>query len=353
MTKPIYIVATGARTPLGLTAAPMAAAVRAGITALVEHPFMVDQVGNLMPAALDPELDPQIVGAERLIKMAECALREAGSALNGTSASRSSFPIFLGLPEFRPGFSDADAKAVQVGLKRTQGLSFQISQVNALPQGHSAGIAALEAAATAMWRGDCEACFVGGVESYFHPDTMEWLDANRQLVGEISRSAFVPGEGAAFCLLMTEKGCAQSGLKPFARIQDVSIGIEMKIIKTTEACFGEGLSETVHKTVSRLQSPGTRINQIFCDINGERYRGEEWGFVCLRMSEYFDDPNAYHSPAECLGDIGAASVPLFIVLSCQEISRQYSKGLRTLLWASSEGGQRGAAVLEILTQAAR
>ena len=61
-------------------------------------------------------------------------------------------------------------------------------------------------------------CLVGGMESYFHPDTMEWLDANRQLAGSVSRSGFVPGEGAGFCLLMAEQVMARLGLKPLARV---------------------------------------------------------------------------------------------------------------------------------------
>ena len=55
MENVIQIVAVGSRTPLGLRSAPAAAAVRAGTTALDEHPFMVDSVGDPMPGALDSE----------------------------------------------------------------------------------------------------------------------------------------------------------------------------------------------------------------------------------------------------------------------------------------------------------
>ncbi len=75
------------------------------------------------------------------------------------------------------------------------------SEVNLIVEGHAAGLAAFQAATRRIQNGEIEACLVGGVESYFHPDTMEWLDANRQLVGSVSRSGFIPGEGAGFCLL--------------------------------------------------------------------------------------------------------------------------------------------------------
>ena len=81
----------------------------------------------------------------------------------------------------------------------------RITQSQAFPHGHAAGLAAIEAAIQQMQQGSLEICLVGGVDSYFQPDTMEWLDENLQLAGAESRSAFVPGEGAGFCLLMTDR----------------------------------------------------------------------------------------------------------------------------------------------------
>ena len=111
-------------------------------------------------------------------------------------------------------------------------------------------------------------------------------------------------------------------------------------------CLGEGLTAAVQTAVSGLNPPAQRVGDVYCDINGERYRSEEWGFVCLRLSHYFDDPTAFHSPAECWGDVGAASGPLLSMLACQAFARGYATGVRALVWASSEGGHRGAAVFE-------
>lgn len=345
MTSSIFIIATGARTPLGLAAAPSAAAVRAGITALGDHPFMVDQVGDRMPGAVDAEIDPHIMGPERFLLLAETALSEACAALQSVRANELRLPVFLGLPEIRPGFTEHDALTIQFGLSRYDGLPQSVGDVQVFPHGHAAGFSALAAAVAQLRNGVIEACLVGGVESYFHADTMEWLDANRQLAGSISRSGFVPGEGAGFCLLMAEEVVARLGLNPLARVSAVAIGKETKLIKTSDMCLGEGLSETVRLAVRDLRLPEERVNDVFCDINGERYRNEEWGFVCLRLSHYFDDPTGYRSPAECWGDMGAASGPLLAMLVCEAYVRGYSQGPRAMLWASSEGGRRGAAVL--------
>jgi 3-oxoacyl-[acyl-carrier-protein] synthase-1 len=144
---------------------------------------------------------------------------------------------------------------------------------------------------------------------------------------------------------MAERARKRLDLGALARVLAVAIGRETKLIKTSDICLGEGLTATVQNAVSGLHPPSETINTVFCDINGERYRGEEWGFVCLRLSQYFDDPTAYVSPADCWGDMGAASGPLFAMLVCQAAARGYANGPRTLLWASSEGGLRGATVL--------
>jgi 3-oxoacyl-[acyl-carrier-protein] synthase-1 len=348
MATMVDIVATGARTPVGLQAASTAAAVRAGIIGHGVHPFMTDQVGDLMSGALDPELDPHIVGPERLLGLAETALREVCAPLENLSTSLPQVSVYLGLPEFRPGFSQQDAQIVRSGLTRISELPTQLREVHVFTQGHAAGFVAFKLATERLRRGEVYACLVGGVDSYFHPDTMEWLDGNRQLNGAVSRSGFVPGEGAGFCLLMTEQTHLRLGMEALMRVRAIAVGKETKLIKTSDMCLGEGLSATVREAAISLHLPDQRINDVLCDINGERYRGEEWGFVCLRSSEYFDDPTAYLSPAECWGDMGAASAPLFAMLACQAAERGCAKGPRIMLWASSEKGHRGVAVLEFV-----
>jgi 3-oxoacyl-[acyl-carrier-protein] synthase-1 len=325
--------------------------VRAGVTALGEHPFLIDQAGRPMPGAVDAALDPHEGGPGRLVALAESALREACAPLTGAGTPRPRLPVFLGLPEVRPGFTDREAEAVRSGLARLGGLPVEIAEVRAFAHGHAAGWSALAEAAERMESGSCDACLVGGVDSYFDPETMEWLDANRQLVGTVARSGFVPGEGAGFCLLMTESCRDRLGLPPLAHVRAVALGQEAKLIKSTDVCIGEGLTAAVRNAVAGLRSPADRISEVLCDINGERYRADEWAFVSLRLSGYFDDPTAYLSPAECWGDVGAATGPLLVMLACQAAVRGYARGPRTMIWASSEGGRRGAAVLEAATPA--
>ena len=174
---------------------------------------MIDQVGDPMPGALDAQLDPTIIGPKRLLGLAETALREACAPRGVVPASRPLLPVYLALPEFRPGFSQEDAQEIRSDLTRIDGLPAELQVVDVFTHGHAAGFFALAKAVEQIQQGAFESCLVGGVESYFHPDTMEWLDANRQLTGTVSRSGFVPGEGAGFCLIMTERARRRLGLR--------------------------------------------------------------------------------------------------------------------------------------------
>jgi 3-oxoacyl-[acyl-carrier-protein] synthase-1 len=343
MTTSVDIVATGARTPLGLRAAASAAAHRAGISAVGEHPFMIDRLGDAMSGALDSMLDPSLTGPRRLVALAETALREAAETI--AAGRRPRIPVFLGLPELRPGFTVSDADEVRIGIQQIEDLPIDILEIAVLPEGHAAGLKALAMATERIQQGVAEACLVGGVDSYFQAETLEWLDENRQLVSAGARSAFVPGEGAGFCLVMSDQARARVGLGALAHVSTVALGRESQLIKTSDICLGTGLTAVVQRAVGGLTLPAETINEVICDVNGERYRGEEWGFVCLRLPEYFDDPAAYWSPADCWGDVGAASGPLFAMLACHAAERGYAKGSRTLLWASSEGGLRSAVVV--------
>ena len=257
-----------------------------------------------MPAAMDSRLDPALFGVQRFVELAKSALEEVTASL--PSVASAAVPLYLALPEVRPGFSKEDALAIRSALP--------CSEVNLIIEGHAAGLAAFQFAAGKIESGELEACLVGGVESYFHPDTMEWLDSNRQLSGSVSRSGFVPGEGAGVCLLMSETAAYHRRLRPLAWVAATATGRETKLIKTTDVCLGEGLTAVVKEATRALEIPAESVTDIICDMNSERYRGEEWGFVCLRLPLQMANPTGYISPADCWGDMGAASGPLFAML---------------------------------------
>ena len=70
-------------------------------------------------------------------------------------------------------------------------------------------------------------------------------------------------------------------------------------------------------------------------------------FTVLRAQSAFVNMLDNVTPADCWGDMGAASGPLLATLAISSGARGYAPGPRSMLWTSSEGGYRCAAVLHV------
>jgi 3-oxoacyl-[acyl-carrier-protein] synthase-1 len=86
---------------------------------------------------------------------------------------------------------------------------------------------------------------------------------------------------------------------------------------------------------------------VYNDMNGEPYRADEFGFTGLRTKESFEALSDFVAPADCWGDVGSAGALLHVVLAAIAGKKRYARGEISLLSASSDGGERAAAVLRI------
>jgi 3-oxoacyl-[acyl-carrier-protein] synthase I len=334
----IHVVAVGARTPVGLSAESAAAAVRAGVNRLGAHPFMVNKAGELVAMAVDPRLDANLRAADRLVPMAASAIRQVVDKL-GKDIVRAG-EVLLALPEARPGFSDADAKSVAAALIAAVGIPDL--RLSLCGRGHAGALQGMAMAVERLGAGRAEICTVVGVDSYADPDTIEQLEENLQLLSEKTRSGFIPGEGAGAVVLSTANARKHLRLPSLAVIRGVGTAMERRLINTDADVLGEGLSEAI----AAAAGPGAEpIDATYGDINGERYRTDEWAFALLRLSPGLSLA-PYEAPSDLWGDVGAASGALGCVLAARSWARGYAPGPRALVWASSEAGLRGAAVLQ-------
>ena len=340
----VGIVGIGARTPVGLTAAASASAVRAAISAIGEHPYYVDKAGEKMCVARDAKLTPELGGVERFYELAKPAMEEALMPLI-QSNTQISVPLFLGLPESRPGSPKDLAQEMANRLDSFSDVANLRLTTTTFSYGHSAGLMAMEEASRKIRQGQLDFCLVGGVDSYMEAETLEWLDDEGQLMSGENRSGFPPGESAGFLLMASTNAAYHTKLDVLARIVSVETAVEKSRIKTDTICIGKGLTKAINDACRSLSLPNEKISDVYCDLNGERYRSEEFTFTVLRVQAAFVSVIENITPADCWGDVGAASGPLFACLTVRSGLRGYAKGPRSLLWTSSEGGYRSAAIL--------
>jgi 3-oxoacyl-[acyl-carrier-protein] synthase I len=110
--------------------------------------------------------------------------------------------------------------------------------------------------------------------------------------------------------------------------------------------LGKGSSAALSGALGALPVDA-RVGETVCDLNGERWRGDDVGFALARASRRFVDPGRMTAPALSFGDVGAASGALFLAVAAHAGARGYARGPSVLVWTSAEGGARAAALLAV------
>lgn len=348
MSQDIGIISLGARTAVGLKAQHVAAAVRAGISRRGEHPFMIDQKGQPMMVARDALLPAGLEGVKRVEVLAKSAMEETLAPLRRPTRERFLLAAMVAVPEARTPLSGVEAESPARWLRDVLPLGLHLAQVEVLPHGHAAGLMALERGWKCLQAGRADLCLVGGVDSYLDAETLESLDERGLLKSSVNRSGFTPGEGAGFCLLASSRVTRHLGLTPLARIASAVTRHEEHHLGTQGINVGRGLSDAIAGATSVLGSPPSPLaDTMYCDLNGEPQRTEEFTYASLRCQLAFADHSDYVTPSDCWGDVGAATGPLLACLAVASGQRSYARGPRPLLWASSRGGERSAVLLHL------
>lgn len=334
MSARVVITAIGARTPVGATAESSAAAIRAGIGRI--------QREDDAPLAMDASLDPSArVGFERMVASGQRALAELmGKLAMARIGSIDELPVLVGLPEVRPGWPASAPAAFGArlleGTRSPPRLAFE-----ALPLGHAAALEGVRRAKERIERGEAGVVLVGGVDSYIDHDALLWLEAQRRRRNESTRGGTIPGEAAAFIALMRRELAERAEIAPLAEVVSAASALERIALDSEEPALGEGLTQAVGVALAQASS----VDEIFCDLNGERRRSEEWGFVALRLGGALRDLSRVHSAVTSCGDVGAAAGALGLVTCVQAWRRGHARGPHALVWGSSDAGLRSALLL--------
>lgn len=346
------IIGFGAITPIGPNVRSSVAAARAGVCGFSEHPFMIDSAGEPMHVARVPGLKADFSGVERLCALLFPAIEEALETLP-SSRHQNLFRmgLALALPPPHPGQPSDLTDSILSAIEVRYGKLFAQPSYHTL--GHAAGHFALDEAIKHLTLHEMDICLIAGVDSYLEPETLEWIDQCDQLHGggpQNNAWGFIPGEAASAMIVASNDFSRKFNLKTLGEVLSIGIGRETKLIKTDTVCIGEGLTKAFREALGAL-GPGMQIHNVLCDMNGEKYRADEYAFSALRLRNFLQETSDFVAPADCWGDIGAASAPLHIAIAVICHRKRYSKGPLSMVWASSESGERGATVIHAMDPA--
>lgn len=326
--------------PVGASMAGSVAAVRAGISRVTEHPFMVGPDGEPVRGAVHPDLDPALVGVNRIVAL---GVRALTPILAAVPPSDTPIPLLLSLPESRPGWTEADDRVVTTKLAALALKGGHTVVPRVVARGHAGGLAAIRAARVSLGQA-AELCIVGGLDTYWQADTIDHLIETRQLISEETRGAFHPGEGAGFLLLGTRTAGSFLRAQPVAIVSGIGVAQETNTFESNRENLGHGMTDAVRDALSEAGGKPP-IARVLCDLNGQRHRSEELGFVALRQSQSGVNFSEFQAPADSWGDLGAASGPFLVALAAEGWRRGYRPQQPVLVMTGSIQELRSAAVL--------
>jgi len=351
---------TGAVCAVGRGVPQIHAAVRTGISgsraSSIRDRFLEPITMALVP---DHELEPLSEDVElrrcssrlqRMLRLAGPAVREAMGVVP-EDASVSTRPVapalFLGLPEQHPDdppISDAD---VLSAVANQAGERIDLGKSRVFARGRAAALLALEAGVRFLKEGRAPAVLVGGVDTYLDLKLLAELDAEERILGPRVTDGFVPGEGAGFLRLRAFS--PPSNGPPISEIAVLAVGTatDPGHRYSTEPARGEGLSRAMEAMFAALPDASGRVHSVLAGFNGESFQSKEWGVARLRHTDRFLPAARIDHPADCYGDVGAASGALLLALSHAAMIRRNRLG-PTLVFAASDREPRASALLQVI-----
>lgn len=381
------VASVGARTAIGLTALETAMLLRTGVNALGAAPLAGEE-GEPVTMAFLPALDPLLAGERRAIALALPALDEAlapfasGLLSGGAAAAHAAAPkpagwtvpapatrLVLCLDErygrrergaagaspawiqaFRsPVETDGAARAAEVAgaiharaREWLAGIDLEIVARGAAGAAH-----ALPRALDALAARQVDAVVLGGVHTDYDPEVIAELVASRRLFSPANLDAAIPGEAAAFAVITRDDVARRAGLgAPLARLHAVGTGLERARPDNDEPAYvARGLTDAVRAATAEMRDAQVRAGWAITDLTFEMARHMEWQAVLVRTGAVWGPPYVVESPAQRLGRLGAAALPLAIVLAAQGWRRGFAPSSIAVAFAGSDAGERGAIAL--------
>jgi 3-oxoacyl-[acyl-carrier-protein] synthase I len=335
------ILGVGMMTAVGVGAPQTAASVRAGVARLSESRFLNEGLDPFVLGFVPEECLPLIderLGAladlpardARMLRLASAALREAVAG----AAELEDVPLLLALPEPMDGGPAIDAETFLACLSTQAGVAFPRTGSKTFPNGRAAGFLALAEALRLLEVQAARRVIVGGVDTYLDADVLQRLEVARRVPGDDVADGFVPGEGAGFLLLGEGDGVG---------VVAAAVGTEAGHRDSAEPYRGDGLAKTFQ---SLFAADGVKapVQCVLAGLNGEFFGAKEWGVAQVRCAGRFVDDIQVVHPIECFGDPGAAVGPLLLGLGAIGVQKGYLRA-PCLVWASSDGEERGAALV--------
>ncbi len=340
----LYIAATGIITSVGFNTQMTAAAVNAGISAYAESDY-ANKNNDRMTAAFVPddalpELSDKLqelplkADEKRMIRLAHIALAEIEPSLPKESA----VPLFLAGPENIPARKNPiTPKLIQL-IQIQSGFTIDIEASRYIAAGRAGVIKCIDLAMRYLSVSDTSYVLIGGVDSYHNLLLNGYLDIEGRILSRNASQGFSLGEGAGFLLL--SKNPDDSNVPVV--ISEPAFSQEPGHLYSEAPHKGEALSQAVRQAIAHSAE---LVDEVYSSLNGEHHFAKELGVMSIRNAQQMKEGHNINHPADCYGEIGAATGAVLIALSAiklqqQKVQRNY------LVYCSSDMAERSAVCIK-------
>ncbi len=350
-TEPV-VIATSTINALAATPYQTWAFRRAEITGFVGSPFRLPS-GNALTFARVRQLDPRLIGADRLVALAQRGLEPLG-ALIARVPTQARMGVALCLSE-RCDAERADERGRQARRRVESAIIGPLVERGyevmgrTIAKGHASfGYAACEVG-TMLEAGQLDLALVLGVDSYYDPFVLEELFAKERVLDSDWRESFVPGEAASAIVLARADVARDLGVKPMATLDSVATNEEVATVDNDVGLLALGLSRAAVAVVKRLKREKRTLDWWISDATGEPFRSHELELAWPRAAHLAMTPEGRLDlfPSH-FGDLGAATMPTAAAVALEGLRRGDPSGRTCLTTGSSNTGARGATLLTAL-----
>jgi 3-oxoacyl-[acyl-carrier-protein] synthase-1 len=339
------VVAVGARTSIGLTARHTAFLLRCGVAGFHEAPLLdVDDepvtIGNV------PTLDPLLVGADRVLLLAQAALDEALDVL-GDRIQGLRVRVILGLDEIlgrKVGVTPTHADRLAIAIhEHTMKRGPAAVAVEAIPRGEASPGLRLAAACEELAKGGADVVLLGGAHSDYDPEIIHHLSSLGRLFGGGHINGVIPGESAAFLVLATAGFARSRDLPPRAWLHGIGQGFEKAGPDNDEpASEALGITLAVETATAGMEAEKLRAGWMLTDMTAEIHRQFEWSAMYIRVQRFLGPPQSIDAHAHKLGRMGAAALPLQLAIAATAWRHGFGPHPLALSTVGSDSGERVA-----------
>jgi 3-oxoacyl-[acyl-carrier-protein] synthase-1 len=334
MNAALDVIAAGMVTAVGMDSASASAAMRARLDGFQETRFQGSPEGKLTGAPID--LPRKWIGDKRLAHLAAGAICEVFDAVP-EARGRTVFILCLAEGD-RPGRPVRD----NAGLLRMIGQMVEAEPAQrsrVVTHGRPSGHVALDQARRLIAAGEAPFVMIAGVDSYLTSRTISHYVEQRRLLTADNPNGFIPGEAAAAIL------CARPQRSGFG-LYGLGLAREPASIYNKEdlPLRADGMTAAYDTAFGETGIEMNRLGYRISDLIGESHWFKQTALASIRLLRGRHEFQDLWSPAESLGNIGAAAVPLMIGWAWTAASKRYAAGNPVLIEASSDEGVCGAAI---------